>query len=74
MIEVGWFSSKLLFKGKLLRNPDYFARQTTLGAGVGVVLLLALTQIGEPLWLSVPTTGFLTGILMPFLLKDVRMK
>ena len=28
MLEVGWFSTKLLFKGKLLQNPGYFTRET----------------------------------------------
>jgi hypothetical protein len=24
VLEVGWFSTKLMLKGKLLRNPGYF--------------------------------------------------
>lgn len=74
MLEVGWFSTKLLLKGKLLRNPDYFAKQTTIGVIIGCLLLVGLDRLGVQLWLSVPVSGLLTGVLMPFLLKDVRMQ
>ncbi|MBD2183546.1 hypothetical protein H6S82_20900 [Planktothrix sp. FACHB-1355] len=74
MLEVGWFSTKLLFKGKLLQNPDYFARQTAIGVIIGCLLLVGLDRLGAQIWLSIPVSGFLTGVLMPFLLKDVKMK
>lgn len=74
MLEVGWFSTKLLFKGKLLQNPGYFARETALGTALGVALLLGLAALGAELWLSIPLSALLTGLCMPFLLKDVKMK
>ncbi len=74
MLEVGWFSTKLLLKGKLLRNPSYFARQTAIGVAIGLLLLVGLTKLGVPLWLPMVLSSLVTGVAMPFLLKDIRMK
>ena len=74
MLEVGWFSTKLLFKGKLLQNPWYFTRETALGIMIGFLLIVGLGKFGANLWVTISTAAFLTGLLMPFLLKDVKMK
>lgn len=74
MLEVGWFSTKLLLKGKLLRNPGYFIRQSSMGLGLGLLLFIALDKVGVTLWLPIVLSSFLTGIAMPFLLKDIKMK
>lgn len=74
MLEVGWFSTKLLLKGKLLRNPLYFYQQTAIGVAVTVVLLLGIAKFQGDLWLAVILSSLVTGILMPVLLKDIRMK
>jgi hypothetical protein len=74
MLEVGWFSTKLLLKGKLLRNPEYFAKKTAIGVGVGSLLLVSLAQFDIPFWFPVVVSSLVTGAIMPFLLKDIRMK
>lgn len=74
MFEVGWFSAKLFFKGELLRNPMYFLRQATIGCILGLLLLVGLTKAGFNLWLPVLLSSLVTGIAMPFLLKDIKMK
>ncbi|WP_413161430.1 hypothetical protein ACL6C3_22920 [Capilliphycus salinus ALCB114379] len=74
MLEVGWFSTKLLFKGKLLRNPGYFIRQSAIGLVLGLLLFVGLDKIGVNLWMPLVLSSLLTGIAMPFLLKDVKMK
>lgn len=74
MLEVGWFSTKLLLKGKLLENPAYFARQTAIGVAIGLILLVGLAKLGVPLWLPIVLSSLVTGAVMPFLLKDIRMK
>jgi hypothetical protein len=74
MLEVGWFSTKLLLKGKLLRNPEYFWKGTAIGIGIGFLLLVGLKQAGMELWLTIPLSAFVTGIVMPFLFKDVKMQ
>ncbi|WP_026098358.1 hypothetical protein [Kamptonema formosum] len=74
MLEVGWFSTKLLLKGKLLRNPGYFVRQTAIGVTVGALLLVGLAKAELALWLPVLVSSLVTGAAMPFLLKDIRLK
>jgi hypothetical protein len=74
MIEIGWFSAKLFFKGKLLRDPIYFLRQTIIGVTVGVLLIVLLAQAGLPLWIPVIVSALITGMMMPFLFKDFKMK
>lgn len=74
MLEVGWFSTKLLLKGKLLRNPGYFAREVALGVMLGFLLLVGLDKVGVELWIAIAVSSFVTGVAMPFLLKDVRMQ
>ncbi|NEO33744.1 MAG: hypothetical protein F6K36_25650 [Symploca sp. SIO3C6] len=74
MFEVGWFSAKLFFRGELLRDPAYFWRQTTIGFILGLLLLVGLSKAGLNLWLPVLLSSLLTGMAMPFLLKDIKMK
>lgn len=74
MLEVGWFSSKLLFKGKLLRNPGYFVRGTAFGTSIGVILLTGLWHFGVDLGAAIALSSLVTGFTMPFLLQDIKMK
>ncbi len=74
MFEVGWFSVKLFLKGKLIRDPVYFIRQTTIGTVIGLLLLVSIAQVNVPLWVPIIASSLLTGAIMPFLLKDLKMK
>jgi hypothetical protein len=74
MLEIGWFSAKLFFKGKLLRDPMHFLQQTAIGMGIGSLLLVLLAQAEIPFWLPVVVSSLVTGMIMPFLLKDFKMK
>ena len=74
MLEVGWFSSKLLIKGKLLRNPGYFMREVAFGTAIGVILLAGLYHFGLNLAIAIALSSLVTGFTMPFLLKDIKMK
>ena len=74
MFELGWFSAKLFFKGKLLRDPMYFVQQTAIGISFGLLLLIALAQIKMPLCIPITVSSLFSGMLMPFLLKDFKMK
>ena len=74
MLEVGWFSTKLMLKGKLLRNPGYFFRQAAIGGAIALLLLVGMVKAGISLWLPVILSSLVTGILMPFLLKDVKLQ
>lgn len=74
MLEIGWFSAKLFFKGKLLRDPIYFIRQTAIATTTGSLILISLAQAQFALWISIVLSSLLTGIIMPFLLKDFKTK
>lgn len=74
MLEIGWLAAKLFLKGKLLRDPRYFFRQVLIGTGMGSLILLALAQTQLPLWLPITVSSLATGVVMPFLLKDFKMK
>ncbi len=74
MLEMGWFSLKLFIKGKLIREPVYFIRQTTIGITIGLLMLVSIAQANISLWLAIIVSSLLTGAIMPFLLKDLKMK
>jgi hypothetical protein len=74
MLELVWFSTKLFFKGRLIRDPIYFVRQVSIGITIGLLFLIALTQTEQSFWLSVVITSLVTGAIMPYLLKDFKMK
>jgi hypothetical protein len=74
MLEIGWYSAKLFFKGKLLREPGYFFKQILIANSIGFLILLFLLQTQLPFWLPVTVSSVITGAVMPFLLKDFKMK
>ncbi|HIK03744.1 MAG TPA: hypothetical protein IGS40_03360 [Trichormus sp. M33_DOE_039] len=74
MFELGWFSAKLFFQGKLIREPLYFVRQTSIGISLGLLVLILLAQLEIPLCLPITLSSLSTGLMMPFLLKDFKMK
>jgi hypothetical protein len=64
----------LLLKGKLIRNPLDFIKQVALAATVGVLLLIVMAQMETTLLLPIIISSLGTGIIMPFLLKDMKLK
>ncbi|MBF2014890.1 MAG: hypothetical protein IGS23_06735 [Rivularia sp. T60_A2020_040] len=74
MLEIGWFSAKLFFKGKLIRDNMYYVKQTSIGISITFLLLFLLAQTTMPFWVPVVISSFIGGIFMPFLLKDLKMK
>ncbi|MEH2424306.1 MAG: hypothetical protein V7K48_26375 [Nostoc sp.] len=74
MLEIGWFSVKLFLKGKLLRDPIFFVKQTTIGVAVGFFLLVLLAQAPIPFYFPIILSSLVTGMIMPYLLKDFKMK
>lgn len=74
MLEVGWFSTKLLLKGKLLRNTGYFYRQVAIGVILGLFLLVGIGETGVNLLVAVIFSSLAIGTAMPFLLKDVKLQ
>ncbi|BBA78985.1 hypothetical protein RGRSB_0398 [cyanobacterium endosymbiont of Rhopalodia gibberula] len=74
MLRLTWYSAKLFFKGKLIRNPGYFYKQFALGFLIGLLLLVGLGKMEINLALAIAVSSLVTGMLMPFLLKDIKMQ
>ncbi|MEA5532668.1 hypothetical protein [Crocosphaera sp. XPORK-15E] len=74
MLDLAWYSAKLFLKGKLFRNPGYFYRQLTFGILIGLLLLVGLGETGLNLAVVITISSLVTGMIMPFLLKDVKMQ
>ncbi|WP_088242413.1 hypothetical protein [Calothrix rhizosoleniae] len=74
MFEIGWFSAKLFLKGKLLRDPVDFALKVCLASIAGLLLLVSLGTLKLPLCIPITVSSLVAGAIMPFLLKDFKMK
>ncbi|BDA71442.1 hypothetical protein RIVM261_003360 [Rivularia sp. IAM M-261] len=74
MLEIAWFATRLFLKGKLLRDPVNFIKQVVFGTVIGLLLFLSLAQVQIPLGITVIVSSLLTGILMPYLFKNFKMK
>ena len=74
MLEIGWYSAKLLLKGKLIRDPFDLIKQVALATTVGALLLIGMAQMETTLLLPIIISSLGTGIIMPFLLKDMKLK
>ncbi|BAZ40172.1 hypothetical protein NIES4101_61330 [Calothrix sp. NIES-4101] len=72
MLKIGWFSAKLFFKGKLIRDPLYFTKQILIATAISSLLLILLAFTQLPLLLPVAISSILTGVAVPFLLKDFK--
>lgn len=74
MLKLAWYAAKLFFKGKLVRNPGYFYRQLAFGFIIGLLLLVGLGEMEINLALAIGISSLVTGMIMPFLLKDIKMQ
>ncbi|MGD1873051.1 MAG: hypothetical protein ACFB02_08345 [Mastigocoleus sp.] len=74
MLEIGWFSTKLFFKGKMLRDPWFFFRQIFTGITICLILLVTLAQTSLPFCVPMTISSLVAGASMPFLLKDFKIK
>ncbi|MBD2164387.1 hypothetical protein H6G04_08210 [Calothrix membranacea FACHB-236] len=74
MFELGWFSAKLFFKGRLLRDPIDFIQKIAIAIAIYSFILLSLEQTAMPFWLPIVISSIVTGAAMPFLLKDFKTK
>ena len=74
MFEIGWFSAKLFVKGKLLRDPVDFTLKVTIASISGLLLLVSLASLKLPLCIPITISSLVAGAIMPFLLKDFKMK
>ena len=83
MFNLVWYSAKLFFKGKLLRDPLHVYRQVVFGILLGSFMLIGLEvllilvgskEVGLNFTIALIASSAFTGIMMPFLLKDIKMQ
>ena len=71
MIDMVMQSSKLFFAGKLFQDNKLAMRKLAMGAGAGAVVLIVVAQLA-PLWIAAIVGGATSGVLQPFLFKDLK--
>lgn len=71
MFEMVMSSAKLFFAGKLFQDPGKAMRQLAIGIGAGVVAVLIVGQFA-PAWAATAAGGAVTGVLQPYLFKDLK--
>jgi hypothetical protein len=70
----GIFSNalKLLFKGKLFRNPRAVLKKWLIGVASAVITLVGLAKAGLPLTLAIVLAALAGRALQPYLFKDLK--
>lgn len=63
---------QLVLAGKLFRNNGYVVRQFAIGMLMASVIFVLLFKLGVGLMLSAVITSIISGIVQPFLLKDIK--
>ncbi len=71
MLEMAMNSAKLFFAGKIFKDNKKVFQQLALAVLVGVVLIVALSQVA-PLWIAAMIGGGVAGFLMPVLFKNLK--
>lgn len=74
MFDIGWYSAQLFLKGKLLRDPIDFALRTSFTSSIALLILIPLALMKLPLYIPITISSFIAGLIMPFLLKDFKIK
>ena len=72
MWEMFMGSAQMFIKGKLFRDNLMVMRQWAVGFIVAIVLIVALGKLVLPIWAAAMVGGFVCGILMPWLFKDLK--
>lgn len=62
----------MFVKGKLFKDMKQFGRQSAIGIAITAVLVTVLSLVGLSPLGAAGVGGFLGGILMPYLFKDLK--
>jgi len=71
MLEMAISSGKLFLAGKLFQDNKLVMKQFAIGAGAGAVTVIVVGQFA-PIWVAAIVGGGLSGLLQPFLFKDLK--
>lgn len=65
-------SLKLFFKGKLFRDPRAVFRKWLIGFLAALIAVIVLAKAGLPIGWTVAIAALGTGLLQPYLFKDLK--
>jgi len=72
MFELFLQSITLFMRGKLFQKPLHVARQAAFGMVITALVCVALTRLLGVLWVAVPVSALLGGMVQPFLFKNLK--
>jgi hypothetical protein len=71
MIDIVWTGARLLFAGKLFKNNQAVMRLLLAGTAAGAAVLV-VSSLLLPLWAASVIGGAATGLLQPYLFRDIK--
>jgi hypothetical protein len=72
MFQMLYDATRLFIRGKLFRDPVLVVRLWAIGMAWTTGAMLALFQLGAPLWVALTLPAFGGGMLQPWLFRDVK--
>lgn len=74
MFDMFWNSVSLFFKGKLFHDLPKVMMLAGVGMAVAAAILIGMTKMGMPLWLTVIVASLCAGALQPRLFRDLKYR
>lgn len=65
-------SLKLFLRGRLFRDPRAVLRQWLIGVAICLAVVIVLGLVGAPVPATVAIAAFASGLLQPYLFKDLK--
>lgn len=72
MFDMFLQSVGLFLRGKLFQDPLHVARQSAIGAALTAALCIGLARLVGVLWIAVPVSALIGGLIQPFLFKNLK--
>ncbi len=72
MWEMAKHSVVLFFQGRLFQDYGAVFRRLAIGVLLTTVVFLLLALPGLPLWVAAAVSGFVGGLLQPYLFRDLK--
>lgn len=62
----------LFCKGRLFKNINYFLQQACIGILIAAMIVIVMVKMGLALWIAVVTASLVSGVIQPYLFKDLK--
>jgi hypothetical protein len=63
---------ELLLQGRLFRDSGFVIRQGLIGVVIAAFLLWVMVKVGVSVTIAVLATSVLSGLIQPYLFKDIK--